>query len=156
MKLEIGKQYIRRDGVITHPLIDTPLTNAHAKSHPFYDPSTGVSYAYYGSFYHEGCEDHKDIVDEYPEQAEASEPAASDLESRISNPAPPPFDVYDSDKLVQLAVDAAIAYPLAMSVVNDDKIVSITRDGDSYFIETDVCKYWIQSETGNLFTHHKP
>lgn len=84
MKLEIGKRYVRRDGVITGPLVANP--EWLRSIFPFLNPDGWGLYTEDGRFV-SALPDHRlDIVDEYPEQSESlSTPVHSDLESRILN-----------------------------------------------------------------------
>lgn len=177
MKLELNKRYISRAGIITGQLEWAISSLKETVTCPYRDPLTGKTFRVDGHFSvtHDTRDD--DLVEEYPEQPEnpesrienldsrilqflleytATNPLNSDaglsiiteLESRISQPAEL------ATPNVQAIIDAAIAYPVAMSKINDEYITAIERDGDSYYVTTVTSKHWI-SPAGELFTSNK-
>lgn len=93
VKLEVGKVYLRRDGEITGPLVESD-----SGKYPFLDLTTGNLYATNGQ-YLIGSPSRHDLIGEFAEQPQAPDPArdkkrAFDLFSgrwfnpEASNPAP--------------------------------------------------------------------
>jgi hypothetical protein len=63
LKLEVGKRYVRRDGVVTEP-----LRAGKSLSYPFFNPASSEMYTDTGSYINETTSSPKDLVSEYVEQ----------------------------------------------------------------------------------------
>lgn len=62
MKIEAGKRYIRRDGVITGPLT---FNENDWEGYPFQDPVSGSDYTGNGRYWYEGGDSDEDLILEY-------------------------------------------------------------------------------------------
>ncbi len=64
LKLEVGKRYVRRDGVVTEP-----LRVCRSLSYPFYNPASSEMYTDFGNYINETASSPKDLVAEYSQAA---------------------------------------------------------------------------------------
>ena len=65
LKLQIGKRYVSRDGVITDPLVATDFSNTYSETHPFSDGCRTYTVDGYWSF--DDDPHQRDLVCEYTE-----------------------------------------------------------------------------------------
>jgi len=69
LKLEIGKRYRRRDGIVTEPLVESGNS-----TFPFYDPQHRTAYTATGKFFPDGEDHSSDLIDEVVDKPVTIEP----------------------------------------------------------------------------------